>query len=174
MNVNLQEKTEILKARAKLLAYEIKEVKDRQFIEILEFNLSDEVYGLETLYIREVSPLKELTVLPGVPEFVSGITNVRGQILSVMDIKKIFNIPERALTNLNKIIIIHNDEMEFGILADSINGIKVVFVEDIQSSLPTLTDNHSLYLKGITKDNTVVLDAHKLLCDKNIIVNQEI
>jgi len=97
---------------------------------------------------------------------------VRGQILSVLDIKKFFELPEKGLTDLNKVIILSADGMEFGILADAIAGARTVAVGELQTSLPTLTGIREEYLMGITKDLTVILDAKKLLSDKSIVVHE--
>lgn len=64
--------------------------------------------------------------------------------------------------------------MEFGILADEIIGVRIVPLEQLHTTLPTLTDIREMYLKGVTQDQMVVLDAAKLLIDKNMIVHEEI
>ncbi len=171
----LEEKKRILKERAKALARKPEvEASAERSIEIVEFQLAYERYALEMEYIREAYPLKELTPLPCTPSFVLGVVNVRGQILSVIDIKKFFDLPEKGITNLNKIIILHSDEMEFAILADAIIGVKLILLKDIQPSLPTLTDVRTEYLKGVTTERLVILDAAKILSDERIIVNEEI
>jgi len=119
----MQSKDSILKARARALAKEPEQaVAARSFIEITEFRLASETYGIESSFVREVYPLKDFTPLPGVPPFVLGIVNVHGQILSVVDLKKFFNLPDKGLGELNKVIILHNGRMEFGILADAVLG----------------------------------------------------
>jgi purine-binding chemotaxis protein CheW len=169
-----EERRKTLKARARALARENDGgTTDRRFIEVLEFLVSTEKYAIESSYVREVCPLKELTPLPCTPSFVLGIVNVRGQILSVIDIKKFFELPEKGLTNLSKIILLHTDNMEFGILADVILGVSRLSIDDIQPALPTLTGIREEYLIGIAKERVIVLDAKKLLTDKNIIVHEE-
>lgn len=141
---------------------------------MLEFQLAYERYGIESSYVREVYPLKDLTPLPCVAPFVLGIVNVRGQIVSVIDIKKFFDLPEKGLTDLNKVVIIHNDAMAFGILADAILGMRRIALRDVQPSLPTLTGIREQYLRGVTPERVVLLDAGKLLTDKDIVVHEEV
>lgn len=170
-----ENRKEILRSRAKVLSQEPKkEYQDQESIEILEFTLAYEQYGVESTFIQEVYPLKTLTHLPCTPPFVLGIINVRGRILSVIDIKKFFDLPERGLTDLNKVIILHSASMYFGILADSITGIREIPLTMLQPTLPTLKGIREEYLKGITEKRTIILDAQKLLSDKNIIVNEEV
>jgi len=166
-----EEKAEILKARAKILAQALEEERtDAEFIDVVAFTLAYEEYAIESSYVREVYPMRELTPVPGAPPFALGIINVRGQILSVIDIKKFFELPEKGLTDLNKVIIIYDDKMEFGILADVVIGIRSIMTKDLQPSIPGFTGIRAQYLKGVTGDRMAVLDAAKLLSDTSILV----
>jgi purine-binding chemotaxis protein CheW len=163
----------ILRARARALARRPEEapVVDT-WIELLEFSLAQEHYAVETRYVREVYPLKELTPVPCTPAFVSGIVNVRGHILSVLDIKKFFDLPESGLTDLHRIILVRGHEL--GVLADAIVGVRAIPLDSLQPSLPTLTGIRGDYLKGVTADRLVVLDLARILTDPKIIVHEEV
>ncbi|HEV8723252.1 MAG TPA: chemotaxis protein CheW [Candidatus Binatia bacterium] len=170
-----EEKKQLLKARAKELARDgEKENAVGESIEVVEFLLAYEKYGIESSYVREIHPLRELTPVPCTPPFVLGIINVRGQIISVIDMKKFFDLPERGLTDLNKVIIVHDEKMEFGILADSILGVRKISREEIQPPLPTLTGVGAEYLTGVTKEPLVVLDVATMLSSSNLVVHEEI
>jgi purine-binding chemotaxis protein CheW len=170
-----EEMKRILKARAQELAREGEKAKtNEESIEIVEFLLAYEKYGIESSYVREIHPLKELTPVPCTPPFVLGIISVRGQIVSVIDMKKFFDLPEKGLTDLNKVIIVHDETMEFGILADSILGVRKIPREEIQPPLPTLTGIGADYLMGMTKEPMVVLDMAKILSSRNLVVHEEI
>jgi purine-binding chemotaxis protein CheW len=140
----------------------------------VEFLLAHETYGVESLYVREVHPLKAFTPLPCTPAFVLGIINVRGQILSVIDLKKFFDLPEKRLTDLDKVIVVHDDTMVFGVLADAILGVRTIPLDTIQPSLPTLTGIRAGYLRGVTNERLVILDAVKLLRDPTLVVLEEV
>ncbi|HXT12583.1 MAG TPA: chemotaxis protein CheW [Candidatus Angelobacter sp.] len=169
-----EEKKKVLKTRAMVLARELKtEEGAREQLDIIEFLLAHECYAIESAFVREVYPLKELTPLPGTPPFLRGIINVRGRIVCVIDLKKFFNLPEKGLTDLNKIIIIGNGEFEFGLLADAVAGANRIAREQIQPSLPTLTGVRLDYLKGITGGCLVILDAAKILADPRLMIRGE-
>jgi purine-binding chemotaxis protein CheW len=164
----------ILKQRARALAQEPQiPAAAQDTLEVVEFMLGYEKYGIELAYVREVYPLMELVPLPGTPQFVSGIVNVRSQVLSVIDLKKFFGLPEKGLTDLNKIIIIRDNRMEFGILADTIDGIHKVSTNDIQTAVPALTGIRADYIKGVTGESLIILDAQKLLRTEGLMVNEE-
>jgi purine-binding chemotaxis protein CheW len=165
----------ILRKRAKSLARPLE--RDQGSVaglDILEFLLAHETYAIEMRWVAETYPLKDLTPLPCTPPFVAGIINVRGRILSVIDIRKFFDLPEKGLTDLNKVIILHDGEMEFGILADEILGTRSIPLPEIQAPLPTLTGIREEYLKGVTRGRTTILDGAKLLADRGLIVHEEV
>jgi purine-binding chemotaxis protein CheW len=171
-----EEKQKILRARARLLAAGGKgeATSAQSLLEVAEFSLGSEHYGIELSHIREIHPLSEFTSLPCTPAFVLGLVNVRGQILSIINIKKLFDLPEKGLTDLNKVIIVHDHHMELGILADAILGVRSIALEELHPSLPTLTGIRAAYLKGITKESLVVLDVEKILADERILVDEAV
>jgi len=173
--VSAEEKRKLLKARARELARDgEKEKVVGESIEVVEFLLAYEKYGIESSYIREIHPLRELTPVPCTPPFVRGIINVRGEIVSVIDMKKFFDLPEKGLTDLNKVIIVHDDKMEFGILADAVLGVRSILRGEIQPSLSTLVGIGAEYLKGVTTEPLVVLDVATMLSSSNLVVHEEI
>jgi purine-binding chemotaxis protein CheW len=173
--LSAQEEKKILISRAQALSRQPeKEEAAADRIEIIEFNLACEKYGIELSYIAEVYAMKEITRIPCTPPFVLGVVNVRGNILSVIDMRKFFELPDKGLSDLNKVIIIRSDTMEFGILADAILGVRLLSLGQLLPSLPTLTDIRSDYLKGVTEDRLVVLDGGKLLSDCGIVVHEEV
>lgn len=167
-------KSKTLKERAKFLAREVKEESGGQeYMDIIEFSLGSETYAFETEFVREVYLLNNFTPLPGLPDFILGIINVRGQILSIVDLKKMFDLPaSRGLGELNKIIIIQNDKMEFGILADSVIGTHPIPKGSVQESYTGIPGINSGYLKGVTSDHLIILNAKNILEDKKILINQ--
>jgi purine-binding chemotaxis protein CheW len=75
---------------------------------------------------------------------------------------------------LNRVIILQGENIEFGVLADSIIGAAFLNENDLQASLPTLTGVREKYLKGLTRKGTVILEAAAILSDPNIIVNEHV
>src|SRR5437773_2372620 len=168
------EKRITLRTRANALARELKpDETGTARIEVVEFVVAYEKFAIESSYVREVHPLKELTRLPGTPAFVLGVINVRGQIVSVVDPKQLFGLPQKGLTDLNKVILISDGKMEFGLLADAVLGLRHIPLEELQPSLPTLTGLLAELLKGVTSERLVVLNAARLLSDPGLVVHQK-
>jgi len=166
---------QILKARALALAREpVASAAEGERIEVVEFLLADERYAIEACYIGEVYPLKDLTPLPCTPAFVLGVINLRGRILSVIDLRTFFDLPNRGLSDLNKVIVLHDDAMEFGLLADAIIAARWLPRSTLLPSLPTLTEIRAEYLLGVTPERLVVLDGGKILADSRIDRHEEV
>jgi purine-binding chemotaxis protein CheW len=165
----------ILRARAQALARAAEQAQAQAtMLEVLEFRLASERYAVETRHIQEVHPFRELTPLPCTPAFVLGVVNVRGRILPVLDIKRFFGLPEQGLTDLHRIILVHGQDLELGLLADVIVAVRKVKADDLQPTLATFTGIHAEYLRGIDTERLVVLDLDRILCDPKIIVHDEV
>jgi purine-binding chemotaxis protein CheW len=165
----------ILRARAKQMAQEpLQGTGNVPELEIVEFRMAHETYGFESRYIREVYPLKDYCPLPCTPAFVFGLINVRGQLLSVLDLKKFFGLASREIDNHNQALILHDGEMEIGILADALVQVTHVARASLQPALPTLTGLRNEFLLGITPQRVIVLDAEKLLSSREITVYEEV
>lgn len=139
--------------------------------EILRFLLAYQQYGIEMDYVREVILTGEITPVPGAPDFISGICVVRGQIISLVDLRVLFRIPEKGLTDLNRVIVMTNGKLTFGILADTISGVGTIATDRIHAPRPDDLPGGQRYLKGVIDDNTFVIDAGAILRDPSIIID---
>jgi purine-binding chemotaxis protein CheW len=165
----------ILRERAQALARPLSSAPaPSTMLELLEFRLGAERYALEIRHVQDVHPLRDLTPLPCTPPFVLGIVNVRGRILPVLDLKKFFDLPEQGLTDLHRIILVQGNDLDFGLLADVIVGVRSVPAGDLQPALPTLTGIRADYLKGIGEGGLVVLDLDRILSDPKVIIHDEV
>lgn len=170
-----EEIRKILHARAQELARPLEDHEAAAAtLQVVEFLLARETYAVETSYVREVCPLKEITPVPCTPPFVLGILNVRGRIVTVIDLKKFFDLPDTGITDLNKVLVVRTGDMEVGFLADAVTGGRQLDPRDLQTSLPTLTGIRAEYLRGVTGARLVVLDVGKILSDKKILVNETV
>jgi purine-binding chemotaxis protein CheW len=166
---------QILERRALRLAEPPPAAAPRQgLLDIVEFRVGAERYAIETSFVREVFRGKALTSVPGAPDFVVGIINVRGRIISVVDIRGFFGLPGRKDAEDVQVLILQSEAMEFALLADEIAGVDRISSTDLQATLPTLSGVRSEYLKGITADRLTVLDAGKMLADPALVVDEEV
>lgn len=171
----LEKKKQILQERAERLKIQTeKEKEDDAKVAGVEFTLSDEHYIINNNFVVEIIPLKEFTPLPCTRPFITGIINIRGRIISLIDIKYFLNLPGKNITNLNKVIVVSQNEIEVGILADEVIGQKQITVEKLQKSIPGSDDNNRNFIRGITENQLIYLNMEKLLSNDEIIINDEI
>ncbi len=174
----------ILHQRAQKLK-EMEMVEDvGELIDILEFTLYNERFAFPLQWVGEVCRVAEITEIPGTPKFVKGVVNLRRKIYSVVDLAVLLALPAPAAANAVNpaaqtrensaeilLLTLVAEEMEFAVKIDSLNGVTSLPLRDLQERLPTLSGAQADYLKGVTIDHLVVLDAEKLLYDKKLIVS---
>jgi purine-binding chemotaxis protein CheW len=162
---------QVLAERARKLAEFVEEdAQASQLICIVEFLLGNQAYAVRVENLREVYPLRGVTRIPCVPEHILGVITVRGQILTVLDLKRVLGLHQSELTVFNKVVVIEHKGSCMGFLVDELVGSRLVSADDIQEGLSNLPGSVPLYLMGITSDRTVILDASKIIGDDRLIV----
>lgn len=170
-----QEEQALLKLRAVRLAERPEQDRDEgRRLDCLEFQLSGESYAMEMSYIAETLPLTDFTPLFCTPPFVLGIINLRGRIISVIDLRRFFELPAVGLSDLNRVIVVGNGSIEFGVLADGIVGLRSLPLRELQPPPATFTGIREEFLTGVTADRLALLDIGKILADKRILVHEEV
>lgn len=164
---------EILKARA--ISNSVKNIDSQNIakipIAIIKFSLLSQVYAFETKYISEVHLIKGITTIPGTPSFVAGVVNLRGRIISAINLKTLLQMGEKGLTDQNRLIVLSLNAIYFGVICDTILGI---FTQDralLKSAPNNLPKSYSTFIEGIFPDNTILLDAHNILTSSEIIIS---
>jgi chemotaxis signal transduction protein len=160
----------ILLERAKKIAVPEAEITETGIAEVLRFQLAYQEYALEMRYVREVILTGEITPVPGAPPFISGICAARGQIISLVDLRVLLSLPEKGLTDLNRVIVITDGRITFGILADNITGIGTIPSPMIITPDPCIVLSWKKYLKGYVGSSLTMLDAGAILADPALIV----
>jgi len=168
-----EQQRELMRRRTRQLAQVPAPVLDAGGeIGVVEFMLGAERYAVEASRVREVLPLKDITPLPGTPPHVAGVINVHGRIVTALDLRGFFDLPRQGLTDFDKLILLHDGAVEFGLLADRIVGAGSLRASELQPPLPTHAGVRSAFLKGIGPQGLALLDAARLLSDASLVVDQ--
>jgi purine-binding chemotaxis protein CheW len=168
-------KQRILKERAARLKEPIDDLGVKgEVLHGIHFMLGDENSAVDLKYTNGVVPLKAYTQLPGAPDFILGIANVRGKILAVVDIKKLLNLPGKGITNLNRLIIAKYQSIEIGILADEIMGTVKIATDELSDDKSNIPGMENGYFRGVTKERIIVLDLKAFLQIDALIINDEV
>jgi purine-binding chemotaxis protein CheW len=133
-------------------------------MQIVNFTIGDVNYGVPVEQVREVRDMQTVTPVPGSPAFVEGVTNLRGQIITVMDLRKRLGLPDKSSAN-EKIIIIDLGKNAVGVVVDSVTEVSTIREPDIEkNSEVTSTLDESIL--GVGKQGshlTIILDIAKTI-----------
>jgi purine-binding chemotaxis protein CheW len=170
-SADLERTRRILEERARLLARPPPvEVRAADRLELLVFSLSGETYALETRSVREVARFADFTTVPGASPFLLGVTNLRGEILPVFDLRRLAGIAPKGLTDLSRLLVLGQDRKELGLLADDVREVKRMRREEILDPPEELAAIGRGLLLGVTKEAEIVLDGEGLLRDPRLFL----
>lgn len=162
-----EEKRRLLQERARKLASPPPAGQPAPTLQVVVFVVGVERYGLETSCVQEIHPLRDYSPLPAAPSHLPGIACVRGRIVPVLDLRRLFRLPEAA-GGEGRFLVLMGEGPEFGVAADAIEGIVSLDEMGLEGEMPALSETLRAYLRGVAADRLVVLDGRKLLEDKSI------
>jgi purine-binding chemotaxis protein CheW len=152
-------------------------------LQLVPLRLGREVYGINVLYVFDIRPVERITRVPRVPAWIAGVVNLRGRILSVIDLCRFLDLPtsDAAQTVGGQdrcLVLVETPEMELALLADSVLPLENLLATRITQSATAVRGIRAEYVLGVADcaDGApmVVLDLPAILRDKNLIVHEEI
>lgn len=138
---------------------------DDEVYKLLTFTFAEERYGIDVDVVQGVRPAESITRVPGVPAYYRGVINVRGQIVSVLDLRLFFGL-STSTSKQFELVLIQTHDLSLALLTDRI--------EDVQLIPKTLVAPFEMYYAhGVTADQLVILDIDYLLSDERLIIGGE-
>jgi purine-binding chemotaxis protein CheW len=126
-------------------------IKPRPFVELATFNIGDACCGIDILKVQEINKLTQVTPVPLAPEYVKGILNLRGRIITVVDVGKRLGLPSQCEANHQRNIIVRFENEFIGLLVDSIGDVFRTERGNIEMPPANVTGNQSQYFEGVLK-----------------------
>jgi purine-binding chemotaxis protein CheW len=171
--------------RAAQLAHVPVEQEEGAWLDLVLVRLGREVYGFEARHVLDIRPVGFVTLVPRVPEWVVGVTNVRGRLWSVMDLERFFDLPLGAggfYGGLGLLVLVEAEQMELALQVDDVLAVERVPATQIQKPDGTIPGLHPAYVRGVIKDvrmaekeeMAIVLDLPALLADEKLIVDERL
>jgi purine-binding chemotaxis protein CheW len=148
---------------------DIEESGNDQVIQLVTFRLQDETYGINVMHVQEVLRITEIAPVPGAPEYVLGIINLRGNVVTVIDTRLRFGLPDDEATDASRIVIIESDKQVVGIMVDAVAEVVELKESQIDAAPNVGNEESSRYIQGIAtleKGLLIVVDLQKLLTDE--------
>ncbi|CAM2902925.1 MULTISPECIES: chemotaxis protein CheW [Vibrio] len=151
---------------------EVEVRKDQSNDEVLQwvtFQLEEETYGINVMQVREVLRYTEIAPVPGAPEYVLGIINLRGNVVTVIDTRSRFGLMEGEITDNTRIIVIESEHQVIGILVDSVAEVVYLRSSEIDTTPSVGTDESAKFIQGVSNRDgklLILVDLNKLLTDE--------
>ena len=130
------------------------------------FRLEDESYGINVMQVQEVLRMTEIAPVPGAPDYVLGIINLRGNVVTVIDTRTRFGLDSRDTDDATRIVIIETEGHIVGILVDSVAEVVNLRASEIETAPNIGNSESSRYIQGVFSregDILILVDVNKLL-----------
>jgi len=134
--------------------------------QLVVFMLAKEHYGVRIAVVESIIKLQPITAVPCSPAFVEGVTNLRGRVLPVIDLRKRFGLPAEESTRDTRIVVVEMSGTLVGMIVDAVSEVLRVPAESIESPSPIMTTVDSAFITGIAKVGErliILLDLEKVL-----------
>ncbi|MCW3984686.1 MAG: chemotaxis protein CheW [Candidatus Bathyarchaeota archaeon] len=137
-------------------------------LQIVNFTVDDVNYGVPVEQVREVRDMQQVTRVPGAPDYVNGVTNLRGQIITVVDLRKRLGLAD-VHNGSEKIMIIDLEKSAVGVVVDAVTEVTTIKEADIQKN-NEITSSLGDFIIGVGKQNdklSLILDIEKIVKKKD-------
>jgi purine-binding chemotaxis protein CheW len=138
----------------------------REELQMLTFSLDNVSYGVNVHQVREVKNFEGVTPVPYAPPYVKGVTNLRGEVIPVIDLRKRFGFAVRKGNDDNGIMVIVQDKHPIGVMVDSVMEVLTIQRRDIESNPDSLITDKNQAVLGVAKhdkDLIILLDLMKVV-----------
>lgn len=149
------------------MAAQKKTVED-PVLQWVTFRLAGETYGVNVMQVQEVLRYTEIAPVPGAPEYVLGIINLRGNVVTVIDTRNRFGLMSGELTDNTRIVIIETEGHVIGILVDSVAEVVYLRQSEIETAPNVGNDESAKFIQGVCHKNDellILIELNKLLTD---------
>jgi purine-binding chemotaxis protein CheW len=135
-------------------------------LQIVGFRVGNETYGVPITALHEIVRVPDITAVPDAPEYMEGVINLRGKIVSVIDLRKRFGIKEAAVSRRNRILVVEHNGRLNGLIVDSASEVLKIAAADIEPPPAVLQEGGLNCVTGLGKYRgrlIMLLDTSKLL-----------
>ncbi|GBG56277.1 chemotaxis protein CheW [Sporomusaceae bacterium FL31] len=127
-------------------------------IQLVVFKLGREEYGVSILQVQEIKRMTDITRVPHTPDYITGVINLRGSVLPVVDLKKRLDLPAQTHTDHTRIIIVKIDEIVVGMVVDAVSEVLAIDQENIESPDAVVGGVAANFISGVGKlDNRLLI-----------------
>jgi purine-binding chemotaxis protein CheW len=125
--------------------------------QVVIFELVNQIYGVDINHVLEIIRPQAMTVIPGSPDYVEGIINLRGQIIPIIDLAKRFDLQASIETKARIIVVVEVENIKLGMLVDRVLGVQKIDPALIQPPPVLIEGINTQYLTGTVLMNKQLL-----------------
>ena len=140
-----------------------------EVLQWVTFQLENETYGINVMQVQEVLRYTEIAPVPGAPEYVLGIINLRGNVVTVIDTRSRFGLPSGDVSENSRIVIIEAEKQVIGIMVDSVAEVVYLRSSEIDAAPAVGTEESAKFIQGVSNRDgqlLILVDLNKLLSDE--------
>ncbi|WP_221074119.1 chemotaxis protein CheW [Agarivorans aestuarii] len=144
-------------------------IAEDEVLQWVTFQLESETYGINVMQVQEVLRYTEIAPVPGAPNYVLGIINLRGNVVTVIDTRSRFGLPSSDITENSRIVIIEAESQVIGILVDSVAEVVYLRSSEIDMAPNVGTEESAKFIQGVSNRDgqlLILVDLNKLLSDE--------
>ena len=145
-------------------------------LHIVGFKVGRETYGVPITSLHEIVRVPEITAVPDAPDYLEGVINLRGKIVSVMDLRKRFGEKEATLRKQNRILVVEHAGRLAGLIVDSASEVLKIPAEAVELPPAAFQEGGLNCVTGLGKVGgrlVVLLDMSKLLAPGSLQIKTE-
>jgi purine-binding chemotaxis protein CheW len=120
--------------------------------QVVTFFLDKEEYGLRIMEVKEINRLDGITDIPRAPSFIDGVTNLRGNVVPVLNLRTLFSMEARESDDASRIIIVEIEGNQIGMLVDKVNEVMCLSKSNIDKT-PAIVKGDNQFMDGICRLN---------------------
>lgn len=135
-------------------------------LQLVGFRIGKETFGVPINLIHEIVRLPEITAVPDAPEYVEGVINLRGKIISVIDLRKRFGEKRVERNRKNRILVAEIDHKMVGLIVDAASEVLRLPQSEIEAPPEVLEEGEVKYVTGVGKLNgrlVILIDLAKIM-----------
>lgn len=132
-------------------------ILDDQITQWATFRLDKELYGIDVMSVQEVLRYTEITPVPGASNFILGIINLRGNVVTIIDTRSRFGLGPFEIDDNSRIIIVEIEGHVLGLLVDSVAEVVYISNKEVEKSPNVGNEDSSKYIQGVCNKNSELL-----------------
>lgn len=147
------------------------DTKTTQDNEVLSFRLAKEEYAISILKVQEIRGYEEPTLLPSAPACIKGITNLRGAIVPIVDMRILFNLGEPTYDQFTVVIVLNIKNHVIGMVVDSVSDVVTLLDEQVRAAPEMGSTADGDYITGlgtVGERMLILLDIDKLMSSEQL------